>query len=62
MDLEKVPNYYTAKDIMDILGISKTNAYKIIRQLNGELMKMGYLVVTGKVSRKFFNEKFYGMS
>ena len=62
MDLEKVPNYYTAKDIMAILGISKTNAYKIIRQLNDELMKMGYLVVSGKVSRKFFNEKFYGMS
>ena len=52
-------NYYTHKDIKDILKVSESTAYKIIRQLNKQLEDMGYITIRGRVSRKFFEEKFY---
>ena len=43
-------------DVMQILG------YKLMRQINSELEKKGYIVIRGKVSRKYFEERIYGMS
>lgn len=51
----------TAKDISEICGISESKSYQIIRQLNEELDKKGYLTFRGRVSRAFFYEKMYGM-
>ena len=42
------------------LGVSVPYAYKIVKELNEELKKMGYKVISGKVSRKYFHERFYG--
>ncbi len=50
-----------AKDVQEILGVSRNYAYVIIRELNEELAKQGYRVVAGRVPTKFFKEKFYGM-
>ncbi len=52
-------SYYTVLDVQKILGIGSSKAYKIIRQLNDELKAKGYIVVYGKVPKKYFNEKFY---
>lgn len=52
-------NYYTHKDIQQILQVSESKAYKVIRELNKQLEDMGYLTIRGRVSRKFFEEKFY---
>ena len=49
-------------DVMQILGISKSVAYNIMRQLNDELKEKGYAVIRGKISRKYFEERFYGMT
>ena len=49
--------YLTVEDIQDALGISKSKAYEIIRELNEELKKKGYLVVRGKTSRAYFEHK-----
>ena len=49
-------------DVMQILGISRSAAYKLMRQINSELEKNGYIVIHGKVSRKYFEERIYGMS
>ena len=49
-------------DVMQILGISRSAAYKLMRQINSELEKKGYIVIRGKVSRKYFEERIYGMS
>ncbi len=48
------------EDVAAELGISKGHAYKVIRQLNNELEKSGYIVVAGKIPRAFWEKKFYG--
>ncbi len=52
--------FLKAEDVSAILEISIPMAYKIIRQLNDELRAMGYLTISGRVSRAFFETKFYG--
>lgn len=52
--------YITAKEISEILGVSNSKSYSIIRELNAELKERGYLTIPGKVSRAFFSEKWYG--
>ena len=44
--------FYTVKDVMRILQVKEAKAYKIIRKLNEELEQRGYIVVSGKVSKK----------
>lgn len=52
--------YITAKEISEMLGVSNSKAYGIIRCLNAELNERGYITLSGKVSRAFFFEKWYG--
>ncbi len=52
--------YLTAEEVAEILGVSKAYAYKVIRNLNDELEIKGYVVISGKISTKYFREKFYG--
>lgn len=51
-----------ANDVADELGVSKGHAYKLIRQLNEELAASGYLTVSGKIPRAFWEKKFYGQT
>lgn len=52
--------YYSAKDVAELLQISQSKAYTIIRELNLELLEKGYIVIKGKIPIAFFNEKIYG--
>lgn len=52
--------YIDAKEISIIMDVSEGKAYQIIRNLNKELKEKGYITIAGKVSRKYFSEKFYG--
>ncbi len=54
--------YITATELAEMLGISKGYAYKIIRGLNNELKKDGYIVFLGKVPKDYFNRRCYGYS
>ena len=47
-------------EVMELLQVSESKAYNVIKQLNTELKEKGYITIAGKVSRKYFNEKFYG--
>ena len=49
--------FYTIADVCRILGVSKSKGYKIIRKLNEELAKGGFITLHGKVSKRYFNEK-----
>ena len=46
-------------DVISALGVSRSSAYKIIRTLNIELQEKGYLVVSGKVPRRYFLARYY---
>lgn len=49
-----------AEEVRELLGISRSKAYGIVRQLNDELKERGLITLNGKVSRKYFMEKIYG--
>ncbi|AZK44801.1 helix-turn-helix domain-containing protein [Paenibacillus lentus] len=51
--------FLKAADVAQILQVSETTAYRIIRKLNDELKKQGKIIVAGKISRKYFEEKVY---
>ena len=51
--------FYNADDISVILTVSKPTAYRIIKRLNNELSNKGFIVVNGRVPKKYFDEKFY---
>lgn len=44
--------FLKVEDIMEILGISKSAAYKLMRELNEEMVKKGYIAIRGRVNRK----------
>jgi hypothetical protein len=50
-------SFMRVNDVAAELGISKSYAYKIVRKLNTELKNTGYLIVAGRVSKKYFMEK-----
>ncbi len=52
--------YLNVDDVAQYMEISVPMAYKIIRKLNNELLAQGYLVVAGRVSRRYFEQKVYG--
>lgn len=54
--------YYTATEVMGILGVSRAKAYKIVKDLNEELAEKGYIVTAGKIPKKYLAEKLYGMT
>ena len=51
-----------AQDVSEALSVSKSTAYAVIRRLNEELKKAGYITVRGKVSRAYFEKRTYGVS
>lgn len=53
--------YFTAQDVQEMLGISRGHAYKIVKALNEKLAGEGFIVVAGKVPKKYFAEHYYGM-
>lgn len=54
--------FYTAMDVKKMLGISRGKAYQIIKNLNDELEREGYITISGKIPKKLFAEKIYGMA
>jgi Mn-dependent DtxR family transcriptional regulator len=50
-------NFMRVDDVATELGVSKSYAYKIVKRLNDELKEMGYLTISGRISRKYFVEK-----
>lgn len=53
--------FVRANDIAQDLDVSIPFAYKLIREMNAELKTKGFMTVAGRVSRQFYEEKFYGV-
>ena len=53
--------FVRAEEVARELGVSKPYAYKLVREMNEELKKKGFLTIPGRGSRRYFEEKFYGL-
>ena len=45
----------TVDDVMEELGVKRSKAYSILKQLNAELAKEGYVAVRGKIPRPYYS-------
>lgn len=53
--------FISVAEIMTVLSVSESKAYSIVRSLNAELKQKGFMIIPGRVSRQYFNERFYGI-
>lgn len=53
--------FITASEVAEIMGISRSKAYQIVRDLNKELKAMGYITIAGKCPIEYFKQKFFGI-
>lgn len=49
--------FYNITDVCRILGIGKSKGYDLIKTLNNELAKQGFITIQGKVSKRYFEER-----
>ena len=52
--------FIRADEVIRLLGVSKSEAYRIIKRLNNEMASKGYIVVNGRVNRRYLEEQIYG--
>lgn len=50
-------NFMTVEEVAQELSVSKSYAYKVVRELNTEMRELGYLTVSGRVNTNFFRKK-----
>lgn len=51
--------FLRVEEVARCMDISIPTAYKVIRRLNDELREKGYLTISGRVSRAYFEKKLY---
>ena len=51
--------FMRAYEVSKELGISRSYAYKLIRQLNQELKERGFLTIAGRINRDYLKERLY---
>ncbi|MFQ9667657.1 DNA-binding protein [Thomasclavelia spiroformis] len=49
--------FMIAQKVVDTFGMLKAYAYKLIQEMNQEMVKRGYVVLYGKSNRFFFYKK-----
>lgn len=54
--------FIMAEEVVKNWGVSKPFVYKLIRQLNEEFEKRGFMNISERVSRRYYEEKLYGIS
>lgn len=51
--------FMRVNEVAEVMDVSESYAYKIIRRLNKELKKTGCITMNGRIDRKFFYDNFY---
>ena len=46
--------FKNVKEVMEVLEVSESYAYKLIRRLNAELEAEGFVTIKGRVSTQYF--------
>ena len=52
------PSFLYVADIMKLFNCSRSKAYQIIAELNRELEQKGFLFIRGRISRRYFEERY----
>lgn len=55
--IKQEPKFITASEVAEMLGVSLTTGYRIVKQLNEELKQQGFVTIAGKVSKRYFEQK-----
>ena len=58
-DVRMANQFMRADEVAKELGISRSYAYKLIRQLNQELKERGFLTIAGRINRDYLKERLY---
>lgn len=58
-DTVEVSKFVSPDNICQLIGCSRATAYRIIQKLNKELEAQGNIVVRGRVSYRYFMERYY---
>lgn len=59
--MNNINTFITVSEIKKVLDVSESKAYRIAHTLNRELEEKGFMIIPGRVSRQYFNERFYGI-
>ena len=54
--------FMRAEEVARELEVSRSYAYRLIKQLNAELREKGYMTIAGRVNRQYFKERLYDPS
>lgn len=57
--ISELPKMLRASDVAGICRVCEAKAYEIIRILNKEIQKKGYITISGRVSKNYFLERLY---
>lgn len=50
-------SFLTVEQVAQMLSVSESYAYKVIRELNAELKKQGYVTIRGRINVNYFQKK-----
>lgn len=51
--------FYRAKELAELLDVSESKAYGLIRAMNDELQEKGYLICRGRIPAAYVKERFF---
>jgi len=54
-------SFIRVDDVVKELDVSKPYAYKLIQKLNEELKRKNFITISGRVSKRYFQERIYGL-
>jgi len=53
--------FITAAEVAEVMGISRSKSYQLVREMNRELKANGFVTVAGKCPIQYFKQKVYGL-
>ncbi len=51
--------FYNVNDIIELYGVKKSSAYRLIQELNEELSNQGFYTQRGVVNAEYFRKRVY---
>lgn len=51
--------FMRVEEVAEVLEVSTSFAYKLMRQLNDELKAQGFITISGRINRQYFYERIY---